>query len=561
MIFGQNSDLLPVTKTIYLSNATVVVAPGDIHKNTSILIEAGRIQTIGGRTPVPTHARVLKCDSLYIYAGFIEGISHTGLEAPKEEGRRNSSTPPEAQVDAGNPPNDRAGITPEKPVRETFQVGEKSISEMRALGFTMAHVVPRGQMLPGQGAIFLLRDGKLNELLFKENVSLFARFSGASRMYPSTLIGVMAKWRQLFHQAEFAHIHEQAFAKGSNIERPRYDQATQAMIPVTQRELPVFFETPTTVAMSRALALQHELGFDLVLTDTKRADELSANLTSGKPGVLISLDLPADKSSDKKSGQKSDDSVKNEKKDSATVSTEPADPEKEALEARRQKSLEDYYRQAGVLAAAGVPFGFSTLSVKPRDIFPHLRKMIEYGLSEEHALAALTIHPAKLFNLEALCGTVEPGKLANLIVTTGPIFDEKTQIRYVVVDGQLFEYDLKPPAKKKKSGSVGDAVSAVGKWEYSVEIPGDRIYTGEMVLTSSDGELSGYYISDDDGVRRPLSDINVEDSRLTFRAEIESDGGTIPLEFDVMINNDNFTGDVIIGDLGTFTIDADRVPE
>ena len=88
---------------------------------------------------------------MYVYAGFIDGLSRTGVVKPKEEPSNK-----EKVKDPGNPPADRAGITPQNDVRSFLNPGDKSIEEFRALGFTTAHVVPFGGMLPGNGAIISL---------------------------------------------------------------------------------------------------------------------------------------------------------------------------------------------------------------------------------------------------------------------------------------------------------------------------------------------------------------------------------------------------------------------
>jgi hypothetical protein len=236
-------------------------------------------------------------------------------------------------------------------------------------------------------------------------------------------------------------------------------------------------------------------------------------ITAGKFPVLVSLELPEDKSDDKSKGRSDADSAK---ADTTVVdTTDVTDPVTEALEKRRQQSLEENYRQASVLADAKIAFGFSTLGVKAKDIFPNLRKMIAHGLSEDQALAALTVNSAKLLHLESLTGTIEPGKLANLVITTGPVFDEKSQIRYVIVDGQLHEYEIKP-AKSKKKGKDA-AVKASGVWKYTVEIA-DNSFTGKITITESDDALQGYYIDQSDGVSRDLSDISLDGNRLKFKS-------------------------------------------
>lgn len=456
-----NPALQPVTSTYVLKGATIIPAPGAKPEQSMMLIERGRIAAIGTSISVPAHARVIQCDSLYIYPGFIDGLSHTGIEAPKPPERSQAPAGPTGQGrapgeirDPYNPPNDQAGITPEVRVRDILKTDDKSIEEMRKLGFTMSHVVPRGRMLPGMGAIVSLGTGTADKLLVREDVSVFSQFAGASQMYPSTVIAVIARWRELFHQATYAQAHQAAFDRGAAVDRPRYDRATLAFAKVTSRDVPVYFKTLSALEMSRALALQRELGFRLVLADTKQAFRMKDDILKAGTSVVVSLSLPADKSEKpKKEEQKTvapQDTVSMQTADAeAEGKVEAKDPEQEALNARRKASYEEHCSQAAVLAAAGVPIAFSLLDVKPGDIRANLRNMIAHGLSEDQALAALTVNAAKLLGIEHMAGTVAQGKLANLVVTTAPYFSEKSQVRYVFVEGVMYEYEIKSKSDKK----------------------------------------------------------------------------------------------------------------
>ncbi|MDX1478806.1 MAG: hypothetical protein R3301_13930, partial [Saprospiraceae bacterium] len=322
---GQgDQELTPVTSTYVLKGATVVTQPGTVLENTTILVEDGLIRTVGSRVPIPSHAKVIECDSLYVYAGFIEALSHTGI--PARERDRNEERP---KVDnPGSPPNDVAGIVPDRSVRDVLKADDKSIEESRKVGFTLSHVVPRGQMLPGKGSLVLLGEGEVDALILKENVSLYAQFSGARGMYPATVIAVMAKWRDLYRQAMYRKEHRETFASnGGGVERPRYDRATEAMFDVIDG-LPVYFNAWNSNYMHQAYHLADDLGFNLIIGEAKQGFRLVDKVrAAGKP-VVVSLDLPEDKS--EKSKKKKDDEEAEEKEMSM------AEKERAALVERRQ---------------------------------------------------------------------------------------------------------------------------------------------------------------------------------------------------------------------------------
>ena len=144
-------------------------------------------------------------------------------------------------------------------------------------------------------------------------------------------------------------------------------------------------------------------------------------------------------------------------------------PEVEAFEKRRAESLIAHRAQAATFSNAGIPFSFGTLSVKPGDFSKNMQAMIKEGLTTDEALAALTTKPASLLGIEKQCGSIEAGKMANIIISNKPLFEKGYAIRFMVVEGNLYEYEAKE--KKKPSEKVTDDVAAVikGTWSFTIE--------------------------------------------------------------------------------------------
>jgi Amidohydrolase family len=532
-------DLPKVTSAYVLQNVNLVSSPGSLQENTNIFIEDGLIQVIGHNISIPAHARIVKCDSMFVYAGFIEGVSHTGIPPRAKDSKENGQKP---KIDRGNPPNDVAGIRPGQSVRDLFKSSEKSVGNMRKLGFTASHVVPKDGMLPGKGSLVLLGEGETDKLILKEDLSLFLQLSPARRMYPGTVIGVMSKWRELYRQAEYLKKHKEAFdGESDGIGRPQYDRATEALFPVVSSDIPVYFKAPNALDAHKAFTLQDELGFEMTLVELKEGWHITDELTGRKTPVMISLDLPEDQSDEKKD------------KDSTEV-----DLEIEKMTQRRHESLLEHYRQAAVLSEAGIPISFSMLNVKSKDFRANALKMIENGLSPDVAIAALTTVPAKMLGVDKYLGTVSVGKMANLVISTGRYFAEKSQVRYVFVEGVLYEYDIKEKKEKKKSG--GEPADVSGNWTFEVDIPGDE-QSGTFNITGSDGDFQGKLTSDDDDEVTELDNIEVDGNTLTFSMNMEQDGGSMTIEFELTIDGESFSGEVIAGEFGTFPIEGDRIPK
>jgi imidazolonepropionase-like amidohydrolase len=554
----------PVTRAYFINNAYVVQEPGKVIDLGSVIIRNGLIEAVGKGLKAPLDAKTLEGDSLYVYAGFIEGLSHTGVPKPKQPER---GSRPEVK-DPGNPPNDVAGIQPERSVTDLMKADDKSVADMRALGFTAAHVVPHGGMLPGQGAIVLLGGDNERDMVLRANTSLYSAFEGGQRVYPATTMAVMSKYRELYKQAEQVKDHTDKYAANSRgMARPEYDDVLAAFLPVIDKKMPVFFEVGDIKEVYRAMGLSKELGFNLVLAEVSRGQLVMDKLKSTNTPVFLTLDLPKAKKEDKK---ETEDKDKGDKKETDEKDTDEKDvdkkegdkkmsPEKKMMmdkaEARRDASRKELEEQAAMLAKGGITFGFSTLNVKASDVRAHLGRMIKAGLTEDQALAALTTNPAKMLGIAQVAGTVEKGKIANLVVTDKPYFAEGSNVRYVIVDGMPHEYEV----KKKKGPSDPDAVvMAVGQWNITIQVPGQST---ESVVTITDdgGSLSGTIASDGDS--RNLSGVSLDGDNLTFGSKFEAGGQSISLSFDLIIDGDNIEGSVKAGGFGSFDVEGSRAPK
>jgi len=552
---AQNNEPGPITHTYALKNVNIITRPGQLITNGTVVIRNGLIHAVGQNVSIPGNAKVLEADSMYVYAAFIDGASHTAIPKPKEEanqgrGSRNSG------VDPSNPGNVRAGITPDIDVQDKLDHKDKSITDLRKVGFGAVHAVPIGRMLPGTGAVILLAGESNDDMVMKANTSAFAQLKGAGGVMPATVIAVMSKFRDLYRQAEQAKAHIAKYKSSpSGLVRPAYDDATMAMIPVVEKTKPVYFMADDHLSISRVFQLQKDLGFKLVLVGPKKGWHHINTIKSKNIPVYLSMDLP--KKPEEKKDAKKGDKKKEEKKKEMTE----FDKEKEALQARKDKEYAEYVAQAATFSKAGVNFGFSTEGAKAKDIHGNVRRMVEGGLSESAALTALTTYPAQQLGVSQQLGTVEKGKVANLMVTKKPYFDEKMKVAFMVVDGQVFEYDVKE--KKKTGNKDGDksmAAKMAGEWTYELSIPGES-QTGTITIVNEDGELSGTMISDQDEDQEvtDLDNISLDGDKLSF--DIEVNDGQMIASFDLTVDENTFEGTVSVGEFGSFPVKGEKSPE
>ncbi|CAN0429155.1 unnamed protein product, partial [Phaeothamnion confervicola] len=265
-------------------------------------------------------------------------------------------------------------------------------------------------MMPGNGSIILLGGKSADELVLINKSSFYSELTPAKGVYPATVMGVMAKYRELYRQAVLSRSYESAYASNRNgIARPATDRVIEALFPVIDKRQPVLFKAERVVDAQRVLTLQNDLGFSLIIADLKEGWDIVNKIKASNAKVFLSLDLPEDK--DKKDESKKDDKKKDEepKKDDAKKEEpkkeEPkkeekpktaTEEEKAALEKRKADFLAKYVGQAATFQKAGVKFGFATMSAKSSNIQENLRRMITAGLPEDAALASLTTTPAEL---------------------------------------------------------------------------------------------------------------------------------------------------------------------
>ncbi len=454
---NSGEEIPTVTRTHALVNARVVQAPTRMLERATVVIRDGLITAVGSDVTIPFDAEKIAADSLTVYAGFIDGLSHAGIpEPPKAANEERPENP-------GFPPDAMAGIQPGRDVRTLLDPTQQNLKDLRAAGFTAAHVVPRGGMLPGSGAIILLAGEHANDLVVKGNTALFAQITPARRMYPATDMGVIATMRQLYREAARRKRIDELYNKDpAGLERPAYDPVHYALFPVLGGATPVYFHTEDALDLHRILLLRSELEFPVVLTGLGQSFEVVDKLRQAGHPLLLGTKFPK---APKQKGQEPADSTKAQptdaaaelpevaipayRKDLRTMSYTDVDAERKNLEARRDLERKKYLTNAATLHEAGLSFGFTTLDTKPADIIGNVRTMIEHGLPEHAALAALTTTPAEILGVSSSMGTVDVGKMANLVVTKGSIFENDVTIRYVFIDGAKFV--LEPDQEKQDS--------------------------------------------------------------------------------------------------------------
>ncbi len=550
-------DIPQVTRTYAIENARIVQAPGRVIERGTVVVRDGLILAVGEDVEVPYDARRIAGDSLVVYAGFIDGLSHTGVSAPPQDEDEEEVERP------GDPPYDRAGIQPDRHVRALLDPSDDRVEELRGAGFTTAHVAPEGGMLPGTGAVIQLAGEDPAAMMLVPEASLFMQFEGASGVYPATSMAVISTLRQLYRETQRRREVGAQYAEAPlSMERPPADPVHSAFFPDIDGTRRIMIQTEDVLEIHRALRLQEELGFPYALAGLAQSFDAVDALARAEAPLFLTLDLP--EAPEDTSDAAAADSIDADsarvitpeppgsffRRDLRTRTFENIEDEQENLEARQALSRRRYYETAADLHEAGLRFGFSTASVEPDDVHANLRLMIENGLPEEAALAALTTDAAALLNLSDRLGSIDEGKIANLVLTTQPIFEEDAEVRYVFVDGQLFEHEA------DEEGRPAEGVEPAGTWRYTAAAPQGEA-EGTLTLTGDPADLSGT-ISLPNGNEAPLEDVRLDGATLTFDVDA-GPMGTVSAE--VAISGDEMQGTVDVPGQGEIPFTATRTSE
>lgn len=533
----------PVSSTYAIKNVTIVQEPGRIIDRGLIIIKNGLIDAVGADLAIPPQAIIVDADSLYAYAAFIDGLSHTGVgkEAPEIHDRIE---------DPGNPPPAQAGINPQNDVRDYLVPDDRSVKDLRCAGFGASQVVPKGIFLPGAAAIILLGGATPDEMVIQPKSACYSELTPNKTVYPSTVMALTAKWRELYQQAINARNYGEAYASGSRgLPRPTSSRILESFYPVIAKRQPVLFKAGDVLDIQRILALQGELDFTLVLGDVREGWDLTDKIRKSGAKVFLALDLPEDpEEKDQPDNEQKDDEKHAAQKDTLT------DPEIEALKARRSAFIGKMVAQAAAFDSAGIKFGFSALNTKYSAIHKNLHRMLEAGLKPESALAALTVHAAELLGVDDRLGTIDKGKIANIVLFDKPMNDKEARITMIFVDGKPYPCDGKKAHKKP-------GVAIEGAWSFTAQAPQENIELDVVFKKSDQNHLSGVVSGNKLPKTIELNNVVVKDKTLTFSYDVLYEGKSYNVTVEGKLEGEAFNGDMHVGAFGTFPVRGAKKPK
>ncbi len=402
-----------------LTNLTVVPRPGQKLERATVVIREDRIVAVGVGIPIPAGASVRECSGMWLYPAFIEPYYEVPL--PPARGVESEEEVVQTPPPEGNRHWNQA-VRPERRVVEQLEIEAKRAEELRGLGFALLHCGSREGIFRGFSALVLTRAGKGAEIALRSDVAQWIGFrKGKSRTpYPSSLMGALALVRQTLADAQWYRQAWEAYRRNPHQPRPEVNISLDALATALRRQLPFVVETENELTLLRALRLMQEFGLPALFVGSGREYRRLPWIARFRPRLILPIAFP----------------------DVPDVST----PEKAAdITLEELKHWDAAPQNPFWVDSAGIRFALTTHGLREKTGFwDNLRRALQRGLSPESALAALTTVPAEFLGIAELVGTIEPGKLANLLLCDGELFEEETTIRSVFVAGEEFPQVSEP---------------------------------------------------------------------------------------------------------------------
>ena len=376
---------------------------------------------MGESLEVPAGYRVHDHTGFVAYPGLVEPalIIDTGDEADaasKQRGAYHNSK-----------------IVPHLDVADMSSAAGSEAQALRKMGFCSAMVLPGDGIIQGRGSLMLLAEQPMAQRTpgGARPLAITTRSSGGWGSYPGSSMGVHALTRQALLDGHWQARSRDIFEENPDGNEPPYEgRSLDSMRDVLEGREPVIIDASTEIRALRGAKLADEFELDAIIlgggTEFRRVDEIAA---TNRP-LIVPLLFP-DKP--KVEGLRSTEDIT-----LRTLLTWKHAPENPAR-----------------LMEAGVPVSLTTHRLSNRgDFRKNIAKAIEHGLDRDDALAAVTINPARLMRAEDRLGTIEEGRIANVVIVEGDLFDPSDSIREVWVAGRRHEFKSDPRFDFPETGTL-----------------------------------------------------------------------------------------------------------
>jgi imidazolonepropionase-like amidohydrolase len=451
------------TDTYAITNARIVTVSGPVIERGTVVVRNGLIAAVGANVATPADARPIDGTGLTVYPGLFDANTTLAIPRPTPTpgaggtgggGFAGLFGPPVTPSAVSPNSTQLPGLQPEIVASDIIRPGGTEIESERSAGVTTALTAPRGNIFLGQSALINLAGETPQQMIVSAPVALHVGFTAlGSGQYPGSLMGVFSAIRQSLLDAQRYREANALYERSPRgLRRPDQDKSMAALLPVLARQMPVVMQADREREISRALDLAQEFNLRLIIAGGAEAHRVADRLKAQNVPVLLSLNFPR------------------------RTTAQSADAEPETLRVMRERV--EAPRTAGRLAAAGVRFAFQSGQMSNiSDYLANAQRAVENGLPRDQAIRALTLSPAEILDVADRLGSIEVGKIANLTVTRGDLFDRNRRITHVFIDGR--PVDLRPATPPGGAGQQGVS----GAWTLRVRLGGEAGTEQDFTVT------------------------------------------------------------------------------
>ncbi|HEY2962540.1 MAG TPA: amidohydrolase family protein [Pyrinomonadaceae bacterium] len=400
----MQDGVMPPRGVFAIRNARIVTVSGPDIENGTVVIRDGKIEAVGTSVNVPSGAQTIDARGLSVYPGMIDAGTNMGLvEVPQGA----NGTVDLAEVGDFNP-NAKAIIA--------VNPHSAHIAVTRVEGVTNAVTAPTGGLISGQAALINLLGTSPKEMAVVPYAALVINYPriggggggfGGFQQQPANLSDTLEanareldRLRKMLRDAEAYGRAQDAYAKDRSLPRPDQNVVLEALVPYVRGEQPVMFRADREAEIRGAIRFAEEMKLKPIILGGDDAWKVASLLKEKNVPVILTgvFSLPL----------------------------------------REDDFYDTLYENPAKLQQAGVRFCISTgdPGAEARNLPLYAGMAAAYGLSKSDALKSVTLYPAQIMNVADRLGSIEPGKMANLVVTDGDLLEIRTHIRYLFIDGR-----------------------------------------------------------------------------------------------------------------------------
>ena len=443
-----------------ITGARIHTVSGAPIPNGTVVVRNGVIEDVGPGITVPAGAMTIDAAGLNLYPGLIDMANSTPLEAGDDAaaaaagragggGGRGGGTQ-FATLEEAERAKRETILRPHYLAAENLRAGTPELQALASAGVTTVLAVPAQGIFKGQSAlvnvvippddpqISTLADYRRGLAVVKSPVALHVNMAGrgGGQGFPNSLLGSVAFTKQGFLDAQWQRDAEAAYQKGGGRgPRPVFEPVLDSMRPALAKQMPVAFDASEGREIDRALDTAAQFGLDPIIVGAASAGERRAELAAAKARVILSLNLPGPGGGGAPQGGGRGGGG--------------------GASQRQTQFQQNAPKVPAALAQANVPFAFTSGGAAPAVFVRNAGRVIkEGGLAADVVLRVLTLDAARLAGAADRTGSIERGKIANIVVTEGDLFDGG-RVRHVFIDGRPIDLTEPPAAPGGGRGGRG----------------------------------------------------------------------------------------------------------